>query len=130
MTPQNGYDTEWLANGRVLAYRFHSLGGTTADEWYTEMMLKYETWSKEKRRVLILMDIRDPDNLLSAGAMQRSRQLGEKFKDLEGRFAVLVDPTENTKNITMFIEQGMAKDGRERQIFDSEEAALAWLTGD
>lgn len=130
MSQQHAYDRAWIAGGKILCFRFNSLGGATAEEWYTEVLLNYETWKNNNQRVLMLLDLRNSGNLLSAEGMSRARALSDRFAEMEGRVAVVIAPNENFKNLQMFIERGLGSKARERQLFDNEDAAITWLLGE
>ncbi|MBK8028966.1 MAG: hypothetical protein J0M07_00855 [Anaerolineae bacterium] len=130
MTQQNAYTRQWIAGGKILCFRFNSLGGATAEEWYTEMMVNYDTWRQNNERVLVLLDLRNSGNLLSAEGMARARDLAAKFGDLEGRIALLIDTNESFKNLAMFLERGITAQARERKLFEEEQAAIDWLLGE
>ncbi len=130
MTQQNAYTREWISGGKILCFRFNSLGGTTAEEWFTEMILNYDTWRQNNQRVLVLLDLRNSGNLLSAEGMARARDLAAKFADLEGRIALLISTNESSKNLEMFVARGLTSQARERQMFETEAAAIDWLLGE
>jgi hypothetical protein len=127
MSQHAGYTKEWLANGRILCLHFNSLGGTTTEEWYTEMLLNYDTFRQRNERILVLLDLRNTGNLLSAEGMLHARRISEKFSDLEGRVAVLVNVNQNYRNLKMFVERGLNSTARERDLFEDEQAAINWL---
>ncbi len=130
MTQQNAYTREWISGGKILCFRFNSLGGTTAEEWFAEMLVNYDTWRQNNQRVLVLLDMQNTGNLLSAEGMARARDLATKFSDLEGRIALLINANEDFKNLEMFVQRGLTAQARERQIFEAEQAAIDWLLGE
>lgn len=130
MSQQSGYTKEWIANGSILCFRFNSLGGTTAEEWYAEMLLNYDTWRQNHHRALVLLDLRNTGNILSAEGMAKGRALSDKFSELDGKIALLVNPNENFKHLAMFVERGLGSNARDRKIFDTEQAAIDWLLGE
>lgn len=125
MMQASGYKRELLAEDKVVCYRFESLGTATADQWFVDVIELFENWDKHKP-LLLLIDIRQPDNLLSAQAMMRARQVSQLRPDVPGKTAMLVDPSEPTQNVELLLDKVLSPT-RERDTFSSEATAIAWL---
>ena len=122
------FEIVWLQDGKVLCYRLYSTGAATADEWFADMLSAYETWDRSDP-IRILIDLRDPGNILSPEAMVRARELSHAFPEVGGRIALLLDPSTSDRNLTMFLEKALEDNQRERRPFTSETEALDWLRG-
>ncbi len=125
MTQPHGYQRETLADGQVVCFRFASTGHATADQWFVDMHDLFETWDNNTP-LLLLIDIHQPDNILSAQAMMRARQLAQFRPDVPGKTALLLDPGESAQNIELLIDKVLSPT-RSRETFTDEAAALAWL---
>ncbi|MDZ4770829.1 MAG: hypothetical protein SGJ24_17015 [Chloroflexota bacterium] len=115
---------EMLAQGRIVAYRFDSLGTEAAEVWYADMEAMFLTMQDEDH-LLMLIDMTRADNaLLSAEAMMRGKQVGKI--QYHGKTAFLVEAHDNTTMLDMFIDKGLPST-RLREVFISEAEAIAWL---
>lgn len=116
---------ESLADGRVVCYRFDSLGAEAAEEWFNDVRDLYLDW-KPDQPFLMLLDLRKSyTNLLSSDAMSMGHEISEI--DREGKTAFLIDKSKPATNVLLqFIERALHPT-RPREIFESEQEAVDWL---
>ncbi|MBK8022417.1 MAG: hypothetical protein IPK19_13575 [Chloroflexi bacterium] len=116
---------ELLADGRIVCYRFDTLGTEAAEEWYTDVTESFYNWPDDTP-FLMLIDVCGADNFLSAEAMMRARQVSGIRKEMPGKTAILIDKTESADNLILFIDKAL-QSTRAREVFEDEAAAVAWL---
>jgi hypothetical protein len=116
---------ELLADGRIVCYRFASTGQEAAEKWYNEMTDLFAHWDMGKP-LLLLLDLCQAGNMLSADMMFTARDASRQRTDVPGKTAVIVLRAESAKNIQMLLDRALA-DTRERRLFDDEAAGIAWL---
>lgn len=115
---------ESLADGKVICYRFESLGTEAADEWFEDITDLFEQWD-DADPLLVLLDLRGAQtNLLSAEGMLRARQVSAM--DQNGKSALIIDGEKPADNLVMFLEKAL-KSTRPREVFTTEADAVAWL---
>ncbi|MGQ9908431.1 MAG: hypothetical protein ACUVS2_06300 [Candidatus Flexifilum sp.] len=120
-----GYTREWLVNGRILACRFQRADRETADAWFEDMRQLFMSWN-ENRPLHLLLDLSQPGSI-SAQALTRGRQLSHVRPDLPGRTAILVGRSLATQVMKMIVRAGLGGGVRQRMLFGTEPAAIAWL---
>jgi hypothetical protein len=123
--PDNVVTQEFLADGRIVCYRFASTGQEAAEKWYTEISDLIHHWDGSKP-LLLLIDIRQAGNLLSADMMRSARDASHQRADVPGRTAVIVLGNQSTDGIKMLLDRALA-DTRERKLFEQEADGIAWL---
>lgn len=121
------FNKEWLEDGRIVCYRFHSTGSEAAEKWLGEIVQLFTTWDTSKP-LLLMIDLSVPDNFLSPEALRAARQASQTDPDVPGKTAVLIDGTEASHNVKALLEHVLVGD-RPRQLFDktAEGEAVAWL---
>ncbi len=119
------FTREWLADSRIICYRFISTGSEAADQWYQEVVNLFSRWDGHKP-LLLLIDLSLPDNILSAEAIKRAREASIQYPDVPGKTALLIDSTSPAHNVNAMVDHVLAG-SREREIFTSEAEAVAWL---
>lgn len=123
--PESVYTKEWLADGRIACYRFISTGTEAAAKWYDEIVSLFSNWDRSKP-LLLLIDLSQPDNMLSPEALRAAREASHTSPDVDGKTALVIDASEPAQNVTGLVEHVLAGT-RERKIFGSEAEAVAWL---
>lgn len=123
--PEAVFTKEWLADGRIVCFRFVSTGTEAAATWYDEVVTLFANWDRS-RPLLMIIDLSKPDNSLSPEALRAARGASQTQPDVSGKTAILIDGSEPAHNVTGLVEHVLAGT-RERKIFDSEAAAVAWL---
>jgi hypothetical protein len=119
------YTKEWLADKRILCYRFNDLRPATVDTWATDLTLELENWPSNQTWRLIL-DIRLRGSIVSAYALRRSREIAVLRPDLNGRLAILVASKLAADIISMAIRTANNR-YRQRSVFVNEALAIHWL---
>ncbi|MBL8165153.1 MAG: hypothetical protein JNJ61_24440 [Anaerolineae bacterium] len=123
-----GYDKEWLAEKRVLSYRFHDLSPTIIDRWADDLAAELNAWPNGKTWRLML-DIRLHGGFISPYSLRRAREIASLRPDVPGRLAVLVSSKLAADIITMTI-RATNNTFRKRSVFNNEPIALRWLLDD
>ena len=119
------YTKEWLADGRIACYRFTSTGAEAAEKWYSEVVDLFTHWDRSQP-LLLLIDLSEPDNMLSPEALRAAQAVSQISPDVAGKTALVIDSEEPAHNVTGLVEH-VLEDTRERKIFGSEAEAVAWL---
>lgn len=118
---------ELIADGKIVCYRFESLGTEAADEWFEDITDLFEQWD-DAEPLLVLLDLRAAEsNLLSPEGMLRARQVSQV--DQNGKSALIIDGEKPANNLMMFLEKAL-KSTRPREVFTTEAEAVAWLLAD
>jgi hypothetical protein len=123
--PENIFTRELLADGRIVCYRFISTGQEAAEKWYADIRDLIAHWDRSKP-LLLLLDLCQAGNLLSADMMHSARAAAQERVDVVGRTAVIVLGNEPSEGIQMLLDRALA-DTRERKIFEHEAEGIAWL---
>jgi hypothetical protein len=116
---------EWIANGRILSYRFKHLTREAADTWFDDLQAWQPLWT-DNRPLLLLYDLRASNTMLSAQALTRARQSADLLLDHPGRTAILMGSNLIAQLISGVIRSS-PQGHRERSLFSSEDSALEWL---
>jgi hypothetical protein len=117
---------EMLAEGQIIAYRLSSLGTEAAELWFTNVEAVWLSWD-DTRPLLMLLDLRPVENVYpSAEAMMRARQFAQHR--VAGRTAIVVRDFGETgvRLLEMFVDRSLDQT-RDRDVFDDEAKAIAWL---
>ncbi len=118
---------EMLAEGRIVAYHFDSVGSEAAAEWFEDVTRVLEAWGEDKP-FLLLMDVCQSENLLSAEAMKLGRELSNDIHDLPGKTAIIIDRDDPDDLLVMFMNKALPpSEVRSRQTFEDQAVAVAWL---
>jgi len=125
-SPMPGYSRDYLANGRIIAYRFARTDRDAADLWFVEMRDLFLGW-QENRPLHILIDLQRSAGIISAQALMRARQISHLRPDLPGRTAMLVGRGMVTQVMASLMRSGLAEGVRSRMMFAHEDAAIEWL---
>ncbi len=123
--PESVYTKEWLAEGRIVCFRFISTGSEASEQWLNEVVSLFRNWDQSKP-LLLLIDLSQPDNNLSPEAMRAAREASQTEPNVDGKTALLIDSSEPTQNVDALVEHVLAGT-RERKIFGVEAEAVAWL---
>ena len=123
--PETVYTREWLADGRIVCYRFVSTGSEAAEAWLQDVTDLFFTWDKQKP-LLLLVDLRRADNLMSAEMLKSIREAVQERPAVPGKTAVLVASQQPIQTVEILIERVPADKG-DRKMFDQEAEAVAWL---
>ena len=119
------YVRESLEDGKIVCYRFTSTGSEAAEKWYTEIVNLFSSWDN-RNRLLLLVDLCEANNLISAEMMKTAREASHERPDVPGKTAVLVSVQDSSINVKALLDHVLA-DTRPRKIFFKEDAAVAWL---
>ncbi len=119
------FTKEWLADGRVVCYRFISTGSEAAQVWYAEVSSLFGNWDT-RQPLLMLVDLSQPNNFLSAEALSAARQVSHLQPDVPGKTALLIDGSQPAQNVNALVDHVLAGT-RERKIFADQAEAVAWL---
>jgi hypothetical protein len=120
------YNRVWIHNDQILHFSFRDADRVTAELWFQDMVTTFRTW-KERRPLLILLDIRSQGLFVSAQAMMRARQISHVTPDVPGRTAVLIGSPVTAQVVSTLIRTGLAPGKRQRLVFGDEARAIAWL---
>lgn len=123
---QQLYEKEWLADRRVVCYRFHDMSPRTIDVWSNDLSAELLEWPDD-RPWRLLLDIRLRGSIVSSYALRRSREIARLRPELPGRLAVLVASKLAADIISMAIRV-TNNTYRQRKVFVSETPAVYWLT--
>jgi hypothetical protein len=123
--PNNVVTKEYLADGRIVCFRFASTGQEAAELWDDEMSDLFSHWDIGTP-LLLLIDLCKAGNALSADIMRTARDASQQRSDVPGKTAVIVLGNESSKGVQMLLERALA-DTRERKIFDHEADGINWL---
>lgn len=118
----------WLAQAKILCYRFSNMERTTVDAAARDIQAEMETWQAAAPWRL-LMDLQQDNVVVSAYALHRARELTRLRPQLTGKTALL---TTNvlTAQIASLALRGISNTRRQRLVFAKEAAAVAWLLQD
>lgn len=119
------YHKEWLADERVLCYRFTDTEPATIDAWTDDLTRELLNWPEE-RPWRLLLDITLHGNIISAYALRQAREIAILRPEMGGRLAVLVSSSLAARMISLAI-RSVTNRYRQRQMFSSEAHALQWL---
>lgn len=122
------YAKEWLAEERILVYRFSDLSPDTIDEWVSDITHELLGWPSDKMWRLIL-DIRLHGNVVNTYALRRARDIANLRPDLPGRLAILVASKLASDVISMAL-RAVNNSYRKRLVFVNEALAVRWLLDD
>ncbi len=122
------YTKEWLADSRIICYRFVSTGEEAADAWYAEFVNLCAHWEAGKP-LLMMIDFRQPDNLLSSEALRRGREASALYPEIPGKTAFLISADSPAHNVAAMVDHVLAPT-RARQIFTADADAVTWLLQD
>ncbi len=115
----------WLADGRIICYRFISTGEEAAGAWFSEVDDLFSNWDGSKP-LLLLVDVSRCDNQLSSEALRIASNLSNIHPDLKGKTALVIESSKPAQNVYGVVDHVLA-DTRERKIFSSEVEAVTWL---
>jgi len=119
------YIKESLADGKIVSYSFVSTGSEAAEKWSIEMTNLFSSWDNRKQ-LLLLVDLCQANNLLSAEMMKTAREASKERPDVPGKTAVVVDSRESSVSVHALLDHVLA-DTRPRKIFSNQDEAIAWL---
>ncbi len=119
------FTKERLADGKIICFRFISTGQEAAASWFYEAVELFKNWG-DSAPLLMLVDLSQPDNQLSAEALKSARQASQTYPDVPGKSAILIDGDEPSHNIKGLVEHLLAGT-RDRKMFSNEDEAVAWL---
>jgi hypothetical protein len=122
---ENVFTRETLADSRIVCYRFISTGSEAADIWYNEIVNLFSKWDAD-RPLLLIIDLSQPGNALSAEAIKRAREASTQYPNVPGKTALIIDPNATAFNVNAMVSHVLAG-GRPREIFTNEPDAVAWL---
>jgi hypothetical protein len=119
---------EWLADSRIFCFRFTTTGTESTERWFADLVPMLSQWDKNKP-FLLLLDLTKAKNNLSPEAMQRSIEISNRYGDIPGKVAFLIDPNATTYNVDAMVNHVLANT-RPLQTFTSEPDAIEWLLED
>ena len=119
------FKKEWMEDGRIIVYRFFSTGAEAAELWFKEITSLFDNWGDEGP-LLLLIDLSQPDNRLSAEMLRSAREASQERPDVPGKTALVIDSSEPSQNVKVLVDRVLAET-RERRIFSQETEAVAWL---
>jgi hypothetical protein len=123
-----GLQKEWLAEGRILCYRAQNTERATIDACLDDLVSCLSDWPAD-RPILMLLDFRAPQAIISAYLMHRAKELAEIYKHVHGKFALLTSHR-GTAQIASMALRAIARGQGDRLIFADEARAIAWLLHD
>ena len=119
------YIKETLQDGKIVCYRFVSTGSEAAEKWYTEIVNLFSSWDN-RNHLLLLVDLCQANNLLSAEMMKTAREASHERPDVPGKTAVVIETHDSSVSVKALLDHVLA-DTRPRKIFSNEDEAVAWL---
>jgi hypothetical protein len=119
------YIKESLVDGKIVSYSFVSTGSEAAEKWYTEIVNLFSSWDN-RIPLLLLVDLCQANNLLSAEMMKTAREASRERPDVPGKTAVVVDSHESSLNVKALLDHVLAET-RPRRLFSNHDEAIAWL---
>ena len=117
---------EWLADGRILCYRFVQTTKEAADAWYSDISAVLATWPEE-HPLNTLLDIQASSRIIGRHALSRARQASFMRPSVSGRTAILVASPRLAQLISAALRSGLAPHTRDRKIFSDEPGTITWL---
>ena len=88
----------WLADGRIICYRFISTGEEAAGAWFSEVDDLFSNWDGSKP-LLLLVDVSQCDNRLSSEALRIASNLSNIHPDLKGKTALVIESSKPAQNV-------------------------------
>lgn len=128
LPPAPGYDKGWLADGRVLCFRFRDLKPATVDGWARDLTAELTGWP-DGQPWRLLLDIRLEGNTVNTYALRHARAIASLRPDLPGRLALLV-ASRLAADVVAIALRAASNRYRRRQVFVNETLALRWLLED
>lgn len=125
VSTSSSYLRESIADGRIIACRLPVLDDATVNDWYNDMREVFLQWNVE-RPMHVLVDVSLPGRV-SAQALAVARKLSNVRPDVPGRTAIFVGPGLATPVMNALIRMGLGGKVRQRRLFGTEAAAIAWL---
>ena len=122
-----GSEKLWLANARILCYRFTETSRTTVDAVVEDVRAEMLGWD-EKRLWRLMLEVRD-GAVISAYGLNRARDLTRLRPDVNGKLAVVANNV-LTAQIAALALRGLPNERRRRLVFANEADAVAWLLQD
>jgi hypothetical protein len=118
----------WLADARILCYRFTNMERVTVDAAALDIQAEMHAWEPSAPWRL-LMDMQKENVVVSAYALHRARELTRLRSELTGKTALL---TSNvlTAQIASMALRGISNKQRQRLVFSNEAEAVVWLLQD
>jgi hypothetical protein len=125
MPEEELFSKESIADGRIISYCFASTGSEAAEKWYKEME---NLFSKPDQGRLLLIDIRQSNNQLSAEMGKTLREGAAELVITPGKTALLVASQASTKVAEIQVQHNPFENaGRQLKMFSDENEAIAWL---
>jgi len=115
----------WLADRRILCYRFEDTAPLTINAWADDLIHELELWPADKPWRLLL-DIRLNGAIVSAYGLGRARDIARIRPELRGRLAILIGSRLASQIISIAL-RGVPNRYRQRDCFVNEAMAVAWL---
>ena len=127
MPAEELFTKEMSADGRVAIYRFATLGSEAAEQWYKEMGKLFTNADGSQPR-LLLFDVRQSHNLISAEMFKTLRVAAADSPIVPGKTAILVAPDMSTKTVEILMAHSpFESTGRQIKMFSDEQKAIDWL---
>jgi hypothetical protein len=122
---EDTFTREELADGRIVCFRFVTTGSEAAEVWFREVIDLFSSWDKSKP-LLLLIDLSQPDNMLSPEAIKSGREASVRYPNVPGKTALLIDAGSPAHNVEAMVDHVLAG-ARPREIFTDQTEAVAWL---
>jgi hypothetical protein len=121
------YRKQWLAEGRVLCYRFSDTAQDTIDAWAADLIDEFMNWPTDKPWRLML-DISLRGGIVSAYSLRRAREIANLRPEVRGRLSIVIGSRLAAQVISLALRS--TNSYRQRQVFATEAGALQWLLAD
>lgn len=122
------YEKSFLADNRVLCYRFNDILTGAVDDWADDMSNELLNWPADKTWRMLL-DVRVNGGVVGSHGLSRARELSKLRPELKGRLAVLINSTIGAQVISTAM-RATSNENRKRMVFASQRTAMAWLLED
>ena len=118
------YIKEWLADKKILCYRFRDTSPETIDAWAVDIASELSKWPTDQTWRMML-DISLHGNIVSAYSLRRARELSNLRPEVRGRLSIIIGSRLAAQVISLVIRSSNSY--RQRQVFASEASAIQWL---
>jgi len=113
--------------GELVTFTFTNLDVTTVDHAIEALGDLMRRWDEAGRPLRVLLDLRQPDLILTPYARERAAAFTRVRPRLRGRIALLAQPGTSIAHRIDRVLRSELYHYRERSLFFDREQALAWL---
>lgn len=121
-----GLMREVLDDGKIIIFTLTDMTRDTVDAWVDGCIDAMRKCSEEKRPLLIVQDLSDPNISQTPYSKQRGAETTDAYPDVFGRIAFILPETVLADPIRKFM-RSQPNQSRNRDAFHTREEALAWL---